>query len=105
MDAKLPVMLLDDVGVARVRTESGVTVQTLEHDLLGENVIFHFGIRDEPMELEESQHEVVVLPSVFEWVQANQARGQRTWPAPLVVKKLIEIMQRLWKSQSSLLKS
>lgn len=49
------------------------------------------------MALEGSRHEVVVLPSVFEWVQANQARGQRTWPASEVVETLIRIIKRLWK--------
>ena len=50
------------------------------------------------MALENSQHEVVVLPSVFEWVQANQERGKRMWPAHQVVTSLIQVMQILWKA-------
>lgn len=48
------------------------------------------------MEVEQGQHEVVVLPGVFEWVAANAARGQCTWPASYMVKQLIAVMQRLW---------
>ena len=37
-------------------------------------------------QLEESPPEVVALPTVFDWFQANQARYDRSWPAAIIAE-------------------
>lgn len=49
------------------------------------------------IELEGTGHEVVILPSVFEWYEANAERGRRTWPAQMMVERFVSILSRLWK--------
>lgn len=44
-------------------------------------------------ELEKSDVEAVMLPLTLLWVQENVERSERTWPAPTMVERFVEIIQ------------
>ena len=49
------------------------------------------------IELEHGNREAVVLPCVFDWYQRDVERSKRTWPAPMMVERFINIFLRLWR--------
>ncbi len=49
-------------------------------------------------ELEQSDVEAVMLPLALPWAQENIERAGRTWPAPTMVERFIEILQTTAKT-------
>lgn len=49
------------------------------------------------VELENGNREAVVLPCAFDWYQGDVERSKRTWPAPIMVERFINILLRLWR--------
>lgn len=46
-------------------------------------------------ELEQSSIEAVMLPLALPWAQENLERDERTWPAVVMVQKLVEIVKAM----------
>ena len=53
-------------------------------------------------ELEGTIEESVVLPCVFEWYRNNTERGERTWPAAMMVERFVDIVKRIECRQQEL---
>jgi len=46
-------------------------------------------------ELEGTDEEAVILPLALVWCQENPERGERNWPAELMVKRFVEIVEEM----------
>ena len=51
-------------------------------------------LADLAAELEGGEVESVMLPLALPWAQSNPERGQRTWPAPMMVERFFEIVRQ-----------
>jgi len=49
------------------------------------------------IELENRNREAVVLPCVFDWYEGDVERSKRTWHAPIMAERFINILLRLWR--------
>lgn len=52
-------------------------------------------------ELEQSSVEAMMLPLALPWAEENQERGERTWPAPMVAEKFIDILKEMASKNSA----
>ncbi len=52
-------------------------------------------------ELEQSDVEAVMLPLALPWAQENAERSRRTWPAPAMVERFVEILQSTAKAPAA----
>jgi Fe-S-cluster containining protein len=52
-------------------------------------------------ELEQSSVEAVMLPLALPWAEENRQRGERTWPAPMMVEKFVNILKEMASRNSA----
>ena len=48
--------------------------------------------------LEQSEAESIILPLLLPWTQENLVRGERTWPAEMMVRRFVEIIENKLKN-------
>lgn len=51
-------------------------------------------------ELEQSSVEAMMLPLALPWAVENQERGERTWPAPMVAERFVDILKEMASKNS-----
>jgi hypothetical protein len=52
-------------------------------------------------ELEQSSIEAVMLPLALPWAEENRQRWERTWPAPMMVEKFVNILKDMASKNSA----
>ncbi|MHC4394710.1 MAG: YkgJ family cysteine cluster protein [Planctomycetota bacterium] len=52
-------------------------------------------------DLEQSSVEAVMLPLALPWAEENQQRGERTWLAPMMVEKFVDILKEMTSKTSA----